>query len=315
MKNAMRYFFKTPYRLLLSVVLLFASASTFGQAGATMPTADTSGLITPGAALQLVSQQFSFTEGPAVDQQGNIYFTDQPNDAIWKWSTDGTLALFLHGAGRANGLYIDQQNNIIACSDSAGEIRRITPAGKQTVLYKAPKRKRLNGPNDLWIHAQGGIYMTDPFYQRPYWTHKQPARKGQYVYYLPPGKKKLIAVETTLKQPNGIVGTPDGKHLFVADIGDGKTYKYDIGPNGTLQNKRLFISQGSDGITLDEKSNLYITGNGVTVYNPAGQKIAHIAVPGGWTANVCFGGSGKNILFITASKAVYTLQMNVKGVE
>lgn len=275
---------------------------------------DTSGLISPGDTLQRISNQFSFAEGAAVDSAGTIFFTDQMNNNIWKYATDGTLSLFKHGAGRSNGLYVDQHGNIIACADEKNRLVSISPQKKIKVLYKAPKRKRLNGPNDLWIDPQGGIYITDPYYQRPYWKRKKPVLKGMYVYYLPPGKKELVIVDTTLKQPNGIVGTPDGKHLFVADIGAGKTYTYDI-TNGTLQNKQLFISQGSDGMTLDEKGNLYITGDGVTVYNAAGRKIEHIDVPAKWTSNVCFGGSGKNKLFITASESVYVIRMNVKGVE
>lgn len=309
--------FKTPCLFLLFVFAPYFKPAAFAHENNSKATAcnDTSGLIAPGATLQLISAQFKFTEGPAVDKEGTIYFTDQPNDAIWKWATDGTLSLFKQGTGRANGLYMDKEGNMIACADEKNRIIKITPEKKVQILYKAPKRRQLNGPNDLWIDAKGGIYITDPYYQRPYWKRKKPVLKGQYVYYLPRGKKKLVTVENTLKQPNGIVGTPDGRHLFVADIGDGKTYRYDRTPDGTLQNRQLFVAQGSDGMTLDERGNLYITGDGVTVYNAAGQQIEHIAVPAKWTGNVCFGGPEKNKLFITASEAVYVIQMNVKGVE
>jgi gluconolactonase len=307
----MHYFFKTP--CILFVTLVFVHAAAQAQADTTMN--DTSQLIAPGATLQRLSNQFQFTEGPAADKQGNIYFTDQNSDNIWKWNTDGTLAVFMHGAGRPNGLYLDQDGNIIACADEKNRLLQISPKKKIQVLYKAPKRKRLNGPNDLWIDATGGIYITDPYYQRTYWKRKKPVLKGQYVYYLPHGKKKLITIDTSLKQPNGIVGTPDGKHLYIADIGDWKTYRYDIAPDGSLQNRQLFAAQGSDGLTLDDQGNVYLTGDGVTVYNSAGIKVEHIAVPAKWTANVCFGGREKNKLFITASEAVYLLQMNVKGVE
>jgi gluconolactonase len=308
----MHHFFKPPY--LVFITLIFVHAGAHAQQHVATKT-DTSHLVAPGATLQRLSNQFQFTEGPAVDKQGNIYFTDQPNDAIWKWNTDGTIVRFMHGAGRANGLYIDQEGNIIACADEKNRLLQITPQKKIHVLYKAPKRRRLNGPNDLWIDAQGGMYITDPYYQRPYWKRKKSVQKGQYVYYLSHGKKKLVTVDTSLKQPNGIVGTPDGKHLYIADIGDWKTYRYDIAADGTLQNRQLFVAQGSDGLTLDEQGNVYLTGDGVTVYNEAGQQIEHITVPAKWTANLCFGGSNKNQLFITASEAVYLLQMQVKGVE
>jgi gluconolactonase len=277
--------------------------------------ADTAGLIAEGATLQTVSRQFSFTEGPAVDRQGNVFFTDQPNNQIWKYATDGTLSLFLEPSGRANGLYFDNRGNIIACADEKNELWRISPGKKIKRIYKSKKGMRLNGPNDAWVDEKGGIYFTDPFYQRPYWKHTAPEIEGQYVYYLPAGKRRLVTVEKTIKQPNGIIGTPDGQHLFVADIGAGKIYKYDIGPNGRLQNRRLFTEVVCDGMTLDNKGNVYTAGNGVSVFDSTGKKIEHIAVPEKWTANVCFAGTSRNTLFITASEGVYTIQMNVNGVD
>src|SRR6202012_4756221 len=118
-----------------------------------------------------------------------------------------------------------------------------------------------------------------------------------------------------MHQPNGIVGTPDGKYLYIADIGANKTYKYAINQDGSLTNKQLFVNQGSDGMTLDAEGNVYLTGKGVTIYNPAGVKIGHIDINEPWTANLCFGGKNKDLLFITASTAIYTVKMNVKGVE
>ena len=174
----------------------------------------------------------------------------------------------------------------------------------------------LNGPNDVFVAPNGGIYITDPYYQRDYWTRKKSELDGQKVYYIPKGTSKLIIVADDLKQPNGIVGTPDGKHLFVADIDGNKTYKYTINKDGSLTDKTLFTEQGSDGMTLDERGDVYLTSRvGVTVYGPDGKKITVIPVAEPWTANLCFGGKNKDILFITASKAIYIMQMKVKGVE
>src|SRR5690606_4842798 len=139
-----------------------------------------------------------------------------------------------------------------------------------------------------------------PYYQRDYWTRKEPEIEAQKVYYLPKGAAQPVAVADDLVKPNGITGSADGKHLFVADIGDHKTYRFSIGFDGSLSGKTLLAAQGSDGITLDERGNLYLTGNGVTVYDTAGRKIAYIPVPEKWTANVCFGGKKRNILFMTA---------------
>jgi len=292
-----------------------ATDTSYCQAVAGASNIDSLKVIKPGASLKQVSKQFSFTEGPAADNKGNIFFTDQPNDKIWEFDINGKLSLFMDSTGRSNGLYFDKQGNLIACADERNQLWSITPRRKVTILLKEFQGHRLNGPNDLWIDPGGGIYFTDPYYQRDYWERKSPEIDGQKVYYLPKGKSEAIIVDGELAQPNGIVGTPDGRVLYVADIQAGKTYRYEIRPDGSLTNRTLLISQGSDGMTLDNKGNLYLTGNGVTIYNNEGHKLGNIPVPSGWTANVCFGGKNRDILFITASESIYTLQMRVKGVE
>jgi gluconolactonase len=190
---------------------------------------------------------------------------------------------------------------------------RIDADGKATVVVREYEGKLLNGPNDLWIRPDGGIYFSDPFYKRPYWK-RGPAEQGvQGVYYLAPDRKDLRRVADDLQQPNGLIGTPDGKTLYVADIRAKKTYAYDVAPDGSLKRKRLFCELGSDGMTIDNKGNVYLTGKGVTVFNKGGEQIEHIAVDERWTANVCFGGKDGHTLFITASQGVYGLPMRVRG--
>jgi len=275
----------------------------------------TGGLFAPGAKPQLISKQFSFTEGASVDKKGNVFFTDQPNNKIWEYDTNGKLSVFLDNAGRANGMYFDAKGNLITCADEHNQLWSISPAKKITVLLKDYHGHFFNGPNDVWVAPNGGLYITDPYYQRDYWTHKTSDLDGEKVYYLPKNSHEAVPVASDLKQPNGIVGTPDGKYLYVADLGAGKTYKYTINKDGSLSDKTLFVAMGSDGMTLDERGDLYITGNGVTIFSPQGKKIGHIQINAQWTANLCFGGKNKDILFINASEAIYTLQMKVKGVE
>lgn len=272
-------------------------------------------LIEEGATLKRISNQFSFTEGASVDKMGNVFFTDQPNDKIWKYDTDGKLSIFLDKAGRSNGTYFDHKGNLLTCADEKDELWSIDPKGKVTIILKDFEGHRFNGPNDLWEDLNGGIYFTDPYYQRPYWDRTTPDIKGEKVYYLGKGKKKAVVVADDLLQPNGIVGSPDGKYLLVADIKDDKTYKYNINPDGSLSGKKLFCKQGSDGMTLDNKGNVYLTGNGVTIFDKTGKKVENIAVPEKWTANLCFAGKKRNILFITASESIYTIEMKVRGVE
>jgi gluconolactonase len=271
---------------------------------------DAQSLINEGAILTLVSDQFAFTEGPAVDKKGNVFFTDQPNDRIWKYSNKGQLSLYMEPAGRANGLFFDAKGNLIACADGDNELWQISRKKKIEVLAKNWDDKRFNGPNDVWIHASGGMYFTDPFYKRDYWKHTEMEQSEQRLFYRSPSGDISIAADD-FKQPNGVVGKDNT--LFVTDIRGRKTYKFDIQANGKLANKTLFCEQGSDGMTIDEQGNLYLVGKGVTIYNPSGEVIKKIDVPENWTANITFGGKNSQTLFITASKSVYTIEMNVKG--
>ena len=267
----------------------------------------------PGAQVEKLADGFSFTEGPTADAAGNVFFTDQPNDRILEWSVDGKLTTFLQPAGRSNGMYFDRDGSLIACADEKNELWSIGKDGKARVIWKEHEKKKLNGPNDVWVHPSGSLYFTDPFYKRPWWTHDAPPQGGQHVYRLSADRKKIKRVTTDLEQPNGIIGSPDGKTLYVADIKAGKTYAYDIQKNGMLTGKRLHAALGSDGMTLDEEGNLYLTGKGVHVFDKTGKEIQVFEIPEDWTANVSFGGADHRTLFITASKGLYAVRLRVKG--
>jgi len=291
---------------LYSVCLVFLTLNAFSQDS-------TSGLVAPGAKPVLLRSDFSFTEGPAVDKNGNIFFTDRPNDKIWKYSTDGIFSVFLDKTGRADGMYFDKKGNLIVAADDKFELWSVSPTGKVDIFLTNYQGKELNGPNDLWIRPDGGIYFTDPYYQRDYWTRKKPQLASEDVFFLSKNRKKLFPVDTTLLKPNGIIGTADGKYVYVADIRGNKTYKYKVNKNGTLSDKQLFVDVGSDGMTMDSKGNLYLTGGGkgVSIYSPEGKKLLQIDVAR--TTNCAFGGKNRDVLFITGGTSVYTLQMQVKG--
>lgn len=290
--------------------MIFLSASyTFAQSE------KKSKLIAKGARLQQLSTEYSFTEGPAVDKEGNVFFTDQPNNRILKWATDGKLSVFMEDAGRSNGLYFDHEGNLLSCADEKNQLWKISPDKKVEVLIHDFEGKKFNGPNDLWVDPQGGIYFTDPFYKRPWWDHEKAELEHQNVYYLSPDKKELRMVADGFTRPNGIIGSKDGKKLFIADIGANKTYVYEVADDASLSKKTLFADLGSDGMTLDHKGNLYLTGKGVSVFNKKGKQIEHIAIPEDWTANVTFGGKEQDILFITAKKSLFSLKMKVHGIR
>ncbi|MFP4621058.1 MAG: SMP-30/gluconolactonase/LRE family protein [Bacteroidales bacterium] len=277
---------------------------------------DEQGIMAEDAELELIGNGFEFTEGPAPDKEGNVYFTDQPNNDIVKWdASTGEVTVFMDEAGRSNGMFFDEQGHLITCADMKNQLWSIDTEDKEVdVLVYGYRGRRLNGPNDLWIHPGGGIYFTDPLYKRDYWERDPEMQlDGEHVYYLSPDRSRLMRVEEDVVKPNGIIGTPDGEKLYVADIGDDKTYVYDINGDGTLSNRKLFAEMGSDGMTIDRKGNVYVTGDGVTVFDKTGEKIAHIPVDKNWTANVCFGAPDRDMLFITAMDSVFGLEMNVQG--
>ena len=288
-------------------IFLALLAATLTQAQ--IPTA-------PGAELKLVADGYKFTEGPAVDPKGDVYFTDQPNDRILKWTASSNkVETFLQPSGRSNGLDFDRDGKLVACADEKSQLLRIDPQTKiSTALLENYDKKLFNGPNDVWVDPAGGMYFTDPFYKRDYWQGRdKPDQEKQRVYYLPKGAKAPVIAEDSLVQPNGIIGLPDGKLLFVADIGAGKTYQYKIVKDGALTKRKLFCEMGSDGMTRDSAGNLYLTGKGVTVFDKDGKKLGEIPVAKPWTANICFGGPDLKTLFITASDSVFTLEMAVAG--
>ncbi|MDD2599790.1 MAG: SMP-30/gluconolactonase/LRE family protein [Kiritimatiellae bacterium] len=271
-------------------------------------------VIEPGTKAEKISAAFKFTEGATVNSHGEIFFTDQPNNAIHRWSAEQGVRLFMQPAGRSNGMCFTKDGSLLACADEAMELWKIAPDGSKTVLLKGYAGKELNGPNDLWPHPEGGCFFTDPFYKRPWWTHKDPPQDTEQVYFLPEGAAQPLRVTEDLKKPNGLVGTADGKTLFVADIGASQTWKYTITPEFKLTNKTLFCEMGSDGMTIDVDGRIYLTGSkGVYVFDHTGAALGVIEIPERWSANVCIGGPDKKTLFVTASTAIYSVPLKVKG--
>src|SRR4051812_3827776 len=194
---------KTVVSIITLLFILFYNIPFTGYCYQSADTVQKNNIIAKGATPQLVSSQFKFTEGPAVDKKGNVFFTDQPNDKIWKYDTNGKLSVFLDKAGRSNGLYFDKKGNLISCADEKNELWSIDPKGKVTVLITDYNGRLLNGPNDLWVHPGGGIYFTDPLYKRDYWKRQGERVDKQQVYYLAPNAKEAVVVASNTKQPNG----------------------------------------------------------------------------------------------------------------
>jgi gluconolactonase len=366
---------KTQARIILTMLGALACAASVTSATAgdqshrppleilTSEIYDPLGLVKRNAPLVIIEDGFSFTEGPAVDRRGNVFFTDQPNDRIHRWDArTGKVTLFLQGTGRANGMYFDDDGNLIAAADLHGELWKIRPDGSHKVLIDNYQGKLLNGPNDVWINPiNGGIYITDPIFPRGYWdagdprqqpweptrSEQSPQGKGGHVYYLAPGARKLTRVTSDAlgwesdSWPNGVVGTPDGKKLYVNKWyydNRGGTWVFDIKRDGTLKNMRKFADWGGDGMSMDERGNVYISnGTGVMAFDPDGNNVLRIPIvkvpkfdangnpvldssgnqvtESGATNNTFAGHDGRTLFITGPVSKVTAIRMNVKGAE
>ncbi|WP_107039057.1 SMP-30/gluconolactonase/LRE family protein [Brumimicrobium mesophilum] len=264
--------------------------------------------------LEKLADGFSFTEGPAVDAQGNVYFTDIPENLILIWTIDDQLDTFRLNSGRANGLYFDKDQNLLACEGEQGQITSTTPDGKYKAIATEYDGKRFNQTNDLWPDGKGGVYFTDPKFGD---DASEIPQDGMHVYYIKPDRKSVIRVIDDFEKPNGVLGTPDGKTLYVTDVEAGETFKYDIQEDGTLENKTLFAELGCDGMTIDKSGNIYLTTDGknaVDIFSQQGELLETIQLKER-VANVCFGGKDRNQLFISARNSIYRIDMNTQGVD
>lgn len=271
-------------------------------------------IITKDAEIVKAGTGFAFTEGPAVAPDGKVFFTDQPNDRIYVWDENEGISLWLEGTRRSNGMYFNDKGQLVTCADLHNQLGYFDENKEFHLIHEGYDGKLLNAPNDLWIAPNGGIYFTDPYYHRKWWNEgRTQEQEVKGVYYLSPDGK-ITRVIDDFVQPNGLIGTPDGKIIYVADIGDKKIWKYNIQPDGTLINKTFFAPHGSDGMTIDNKGNIYLTMGKVWVYSPEGELVQEIEFPES-PANICFGGKNRKTLFVTARTSVYTLKMKAKGVD
>jgi gluconolactonase len=260
---------------------------------------------------------FTFTEGPAADREGNVYFTDIPKERIHKVDTKGKLTTFREKTNKANGLMVAASGEIYAC-EMAGQVVAYSADGKKRrVLAGKHNGKRFNAPNDLVIDSAGGVYFTDPAFGAP-----TPLPQGKTaVYYLSADGKTTRIVEG-LPNPNGVILSPDEKTLYVIPTGQADMMAYPVEAPGKIGKGKVFCTlkqpgkvknSGGDGLTVDVKGNLYITSQlGLQVFDKAGKYLGTIKIPEG-PANVTFGGPDSKTLYVTARTSLYTIKMEVAG--
>jgi len=263
---------------------------------------------------------FEFTEGPAGDREGNVYFSDIPKEKIYKIDAKGKYAVFIADSNHANGLMVSGKGELFACEMDgqivAWSLDKDKP--KRRIVADKYDGKRFNAPNDLVIDRQGGVYFTDPSFRAP----KPMPQDKLGVYYVAPDGKVTRIIDN-LPNPNGVKLSPDEKTLYVIPTGPADMMSYPVEAPGKIGKGKVFCTLkvpegkknagGGDGMTVDEKGNLYITSTlGIQVFDPAGKALGIITLPD-QPANCTFGGPGNNTLYVTARTSVYTVPMEVKG--
>ncbi len=261
-------------------------------------------LFVPGEQWQVVGEGYKFTEGPAANSKGEVFFTDIPNSRIYKIGLDGKVSLFKENTAEANGLMFGPDGKLYACQDGKKRIVAYDPDGKETVIAEEIES------NDLAVNSKGEIYVSDPNNKR--------------VWFINARHEKRV-VDTGIARPNGVVLSPDQSLLLVADTAGQFVYSFQIQPDGGLINKQPYFhlhladgstQSGADGMKVDTQGNLYVTTEiGLQICDQAGRVNAIIPKPQrAWLSNVVFGGPNLDDLFVTCGDKVYRRKTRAKGV-
>ena len=284
---------------------------------------ETESLIAPGETVKKLAGDMKFTEGPAwIPAKKMLVFSDIPNSKLMQWTEKEGLSVFRQSE-QSNGNILDLQGRLISCQHAARNLVRTEADGSITVLADKFDGKRLNSPNDVAVKSDGTLWFTDP----PWGLTGPGELPGHWVFKLDPATGKIEPVVKDLAMPNGINFSPDESRIYIADTGGhpkhpdpafhklpGGIHCYEVSKDGKLGKKLFQIEQGSDGMTVDVKGNLYTTHGKVHVYSADGKKLETIDVPEG-PANVTFGGDDYKTLFITAKTSLYSVRMKNAGAK
>lgn len=273
--------------------------------------------IAPTGKVETVREGFAFTEGPAWDPRGSLFFTDIPDAAIHRLSSGDKLTEFTDDSGHANGIMVAADGQMLVCQMDGQVVAYDIDSGKRTVLASEYRGTRFNAPNDLVIDRSGGIYFTDPLFRAP-----QPLpQEVQAVYYLATDGA-VSRVSGDIAAPNGIGLSPDGKRLYVIPSQQAEMLVYDVDGPGKISGGRTLCrltqpegkdNTGGDGMTVDVQGNLYITTHlGIQIFNSEGTSRGLVKFPQ-QPANVTFGGVDRKTMYVTARTGLYRVEMPIAG--
>jgi sugar lactone lactonase YvrE len=265
-------------------------------------------ILDPEERWEQIEGTYGFTEGPAPDDQGNVYFSDIPNSTIYRIAADGKVSVFARDTQHANGLMFGPDGKLYACQGGANRVVAYDRDAKEQVIAEG-----IEGVNDIAINHEGAIYVSEP-------------PRHQVWYISPQHEKTVVAKDPIVLFPNGVRLTPDQSQLVVADTKGVRLWIYQVHPDGKLANREGFydaqiepgqVDDGADGMTFDKVGRLYVcTRIGVQVFDRGGVVIGIINAPqkSKWLANIAFGGEKLDTLYVCNGDHVYRRKTKTSGV-
>ena len=320
---------------LLTGTVFFAAAQS-PQSGATTrldPAFDQ--IVSPGTSMETVKSGFGFINGIVWVRgsgDGHLLISDIPANVVHRWTPDGKMSAFLEKpdwtrtTGRpanprfgANGITVDPQGRVVYAAEADRAIVRLEKDGKRTILAERHEGQRLNSPNDLVFRSDGALYFTDPSGGNRFadWDLKKEL-PYQGVFLLKDDKLQLVVKD--LERPNGITLSPDEKFLYVNDSVKRAILRYDVRPDGSVANGKVFADMSAgkdtgspDGMKFDARGNLYSVGpGGIWVFAPDGKPLGLI-VPPEFAPGFAFGDADAKMLYMAASTQLVRIRVNNAG--
>lgn len=287
-----------------------------------------SNLVHPTAKLEQIATGFTWTEGPVwFGDHDCLLFSDIPSQRMMRWSESTGVSVFRQPSYFNNGNTRDKVGRLIGCRHGTRDVVRTEIDGSLTVLASTYEGKRLNSPNDVVVSSDGAIWFTDPTYgiMSSFEGYRaEPEQSARNVFRLDPATGDLRAVVSDFHQPNGLAFSLDERRLYIAE--SGLSHDPDVPPvirqfdvdGATLTDKGVFCSLDAgfpDGFRFDTSGNLWTSaGDGVHCFAPDGTLLGKILIPE-QVSNLCFGGTHRQRLFITATTSVFSIFVDAIGAE
>ncbi|MEU6146002.1 SMP-30/gluconolactonase/LRE family protein [Streptomyces sp. NPDC047081] len=273
--------------------------------------------------LEVLYDGCRWAEGPVyLPAWRQLVWSDIPNDRLLRWDeSSGAVSVFRSGAGHVNGNTVDRQGRLVSCEQGNRRVARTEPDGSLTVLADRYAGKRLNSPNDSVVRSDGTVWFSDPDFGilSDYEGHRAESEIGACnVYRIDPATGQVHLAADGFDGPNGVILSPDERHLYVSDSRAARIRVFDVADDGTLSGDKVFAEAAKgvhyDNIRLDDQGRLWAAAleDGVHCYDPDGTLIGRVLVPE-TASNITFGGPKNNRLFITATTSLYSLVMSVTG--